>query len=69
MGETIRINIEDIFEIEERRRSINKLELEDIEFCSNGVPLDIDPKVTEEFNFVGLNNIDFITTNYYLRKI
>jgi len=69
MSKKIKVDIEDIFEIEERRRSINELDLKDIEFCSKGVPLDIDPRVTEEFKFVGLNNIDFITTNYYLRKI
>lgn len=64
----IRIDIEEIFEICERRKTINKLDLADIEFCSKGIPLNIDPKVTEEFSFTGLNNIDFITSNYYLKE-
>ncbi len=68
MSEKIKIDIEDIFEIQERRRNINKLDFADIEFCSNGKPLNIDPKVREEFSFIGLDNMDFITSNYYLKK-
>ena len=64
----IKIDIEEIFEICERRKTINNLDLMDIEFCSKGVPLNIDPKVVEEFSFTGLNNMDFITSNYYLRE-
>lgn len=64
----IKIDIEDIFEICERRKTINDLDLADIEFCSKGVPLDINPKVRDEFSFTGLNNIDFITSNYYLKE-
>ena len=64
----IRVNIEDIFEIQDRRRIINNFDLMDIEFYADGDPIEIDPKVKKEFEFTGLNNIDFITSNYYLRK-
>jgi len=65
----IKINIEEIFEIYDRRKIINNFDLMDIEFCVDGKPIEIDPKVKKEFEFTGLNNIDFITSNYYLRKI
>jgi len=65
----IKINIEEIFEIEERRRTINRLDLMDITFTLNGEPVNIDPRIKEEFAATGLNNIDFITSNYYLKGI
>ena len=68
MSGKIKVNIEEIFEIEERRKLINRLDLMEIEFCVDGEPIKIDPKVRKKFEFTGLNNIDFITSNYYLRR-
>jgi predicted ATP-grasp superfamily ATP-dependent carboligase len=64
----IKIDIREILQISERRRQINRLNLEDIEFYDGDKKLDIDKKIVEEFEFIGLNNVDFITTDYYLRK-
>ena len=68
MSESIRIDIKEIFDIEDRRRIINNFDLMDIVFCVDGDPIDIDPRIKQEFKYTGLNNIDFITSNYYLRK-
>jgi hypothetical protein len=64
----IKIDIEEIFELYERIANINRPDFMDIEFCSDGVPLNINPKIKEQFLLTGLNNMDFITSNYYLME-
>ena len=44
---------------------INSYDLSDIEFTRNGVPIDTDPKFIEQFKFCGLNNMSFITSEFY----
>jgi len=61
------VNIERILELKEELRKINEAELSDIEFHENGKKLEIDPKNIEDWAFVGLNNVDFITTHSYKR--
>lgn len=61
----MQIAIEYIKWLIEERAKINRIPLEDIEFFENGVKLDISKEVISEFNFTGLNNIDFITTDRY----
>ena len=50
--------------IEERAR-INRADLEDIEFFEHGMKLDIPEKVYDDFESTGLNNIDFISSDFY----
>lgn len=47
---------------------INMLDIADITFVEGEEELDIPKKVVEEFKFTGLNNIDFIKTEYYKEK-
>lgn len=47
------------------RIKINRIKLEDIEFFENGMKLDIPKKTVKSFIFCGLNNIDFITSDFY----
>jgi len=61
------VNIERILELKEELRKINEVELSEIEFHKNGTKLEIDPKNIEDWAFVGLNNVDFITTQSYKR--
>lgn len=63
----MQIAVEYIRWLVEERAKINRVPLESIEFFENGMKLDIQPEVLEEWRFVGLNNIDFITTNEYSR--
>jgi chromosomal replication initiation ATPase DnaA len=54
------VSIEEILELRERLREINALPLDDITFIENG-----DKTIVADFKFTGLNNCDFITTNFY----
>ena len=61
----VELSIEYIKDIADKRRSINKLDLSDIEFTTHGVPLNIPDCVIEKFEYSGLNNMDFITSGAY----
>lgn len=60
------VNIEDIIKNIEFRKEINSVELKDIEFHENGKKIEISEKIVDDFSFIGLNNIDFIATGFYL---
>jgi len=62
----MRVDLEEIRDIMERRRKINSLNLEEIEFYEKGVKLDINPEILSDFIYTGLNNFDFITSGFYL---
>jgi len=49
------------------RRCINSTPLEEIHWLEQGEEVIIDKKLIEDFEATGLNNIDFITSKYYLR--
>ena len=59
------IEIEEILRLKERLREINDQDLNHITFTENGQKLEINPKHIDEFLFTGLNNVDFITTEFY----
>ncbi len=61
------VSIEEIIGMQQRRVMIVQADLDDIIFTLQGMPLDIDKEVKDEFNMSGLTNIDFITSKYYLR--
>ena len=61
-----KIKISEILEIERRKQEINHLDLSEIDFIDDlGNVIDIPKNRIEEFKFIGLNNIDFITTGFY----
>jgi len=64
----MRVNIEHVRKIQEERKKINSVPLEQIEWYKNGKKIDIDPKTIKEFQFMGLNNTDFIISNFYRYK-
>ena len=68
MGEYY-IPIEMVYDMQRMRQRINKPYFGDIVWTKNGKPLKINPKVLDDFEMTGLNNCDFITTNYYLKKV
>ena len=61
------VDIEKIYELKAELKKINDAELKDIEFRENGKKLDIDKKNIEDWPYVGLSNVDFITTQSYQR--
>jgi len=60
-----KVDIEDINEHLRFKKIVNRVDLHDIEWYENGRRLYIDKDVLEDFYFTGLNNIDFISTNFY----
>lgn len=64
----MKINIEEILELQDRRAKINNALLSEIEFYENGIKIEIDPEVLEEWKFIGLNNTDFIIMDAYKNK-
>ena len=62
------IAIEYIRFIQEERAKINRCPLEDITFFENGMAVGIPQKVVADFAFTGLNNIDFIWSDFYKEK-
>lgn len=62
------IAIEDIYEIHAKRVEINRLSLDEIEWTYDGKVINIDTDTIREFAFTGLNNFDFILSNYYEKK-
>lgn len=55
------INVEDIFRIFNVRNRINKLNLYEIEWRWKGKKIEVPREDIEEFDFTGLNNLDFIS--------
>ena len=64
----LQVPIEYIEWLENERQKINRVDLNNIEFTENGVKVDIPAKRVKRFKFVGLNNIDFILTGFYLEE-
>ena len=65
----MRVDLEHIEYLRSERHKINSVELETIEFYENGEQIDIDPRNVRDFWYCGLNNIDFISSGYYLREM
>ena len=59
------ISVEYVLELQRQRAEINKLNLKDIIWTEGGEDLEIAPEVIADFEFTGLSNEHFITTNYY----
>ena len=64
----MQVNIEDVKRIAEERAKINRLQFDKIVWFENGVSLEIPQEVLDNWEFIGLNNMDFITTGHYLTK-
>jgi len=61
----MKVDVERILYLKNELKKINDLALEDIEFYEDGKKVEISKEVIDDFSFVGLSNIYFITTGYY----
>lgn len=64
----MKIAIEYIRWLQQERIRINKASIRDIEFYENGMVVEVDPACIDEFEFTGLNNTDFIITDFYQQQ-
>jgi len=62
----MKINLEEVRKNLAQQKKWNSVLLSEIEFYERGVKLDIPKELVDEFEFTGLNNIDFISTKFYL---
>lgn len=62
----MRVDIEHVKEWAKFRKNVNGVNFSELEFYENGKKLDIAPELLEEFRFMGLSNLSFITDEFYL---
>ncbi len=63
----IKIKISEVIDLERKRNALNSTKLEDIQFLDdNGNDVKISEEILNEWKYAGLNNIDLITTGFYL---
>lgn len=55
----MRIDIEELRAMRERRKEINNTPLEKIEYYFNGKKIDVPLYTIDEWKYIGLSNIDF----------
>lgn len=56
----MRIDVEEIRKIDERRREINELNIYDIEWFENGKRLHYTKDQLDHWKYIGLNNVSFV---------
>ena len=62
------IRVSEILDISKRQREINGRELTEIDFLDeNGNIIKVAETIIQQFRFCGLNNTDFITSEFYLK--
>ncbi|HHZ97853.1 MAG TPA: hypothetical protein EYN67_20440 [Flavobacteriales bacterium] len=57
----MKINIEDVFKLQEQRSEINKNMASENEYYKDGKKVDIPKSELDEWDFTGLSNTDFVT--------
>jgi len=57
----MKINIEDVFKLQEQRSEINKNMASENEYYKDGKKVEIDKSELDEWDFTGLSNTDFVT--------
>jgi len=61
----MKVDVERLLEIQEELALINNAALGDIAFYENGEVVDIPQDLIDDWKFVGLSNVCFITTGAY----
>jgi len=59
------VSVEYILFLKKELAKINNMDISNIEFFKNGMILEYPEEAVKEFEFTGLNNIDFITCEFY----
>ena len=67
MGKKVRIAIEEVMDIQRRKRRINRLQLSSIIWTKNGDDVSVDAETVREFALTGLLNTDFIQSGTFLK--
>ncbi len=60
-----RIDVEELETMHRRRREIDMIPIEDIDFYKNGKKLEINPAIIRNWKYAGLGNYYFIADKMY----
>lgn len=63
------IDINYVKSLIEKIKEIDQLNLFEVSFVEDGKTIEIAKEIIEKFQFTGLSNMDFITTNFYKKKL
>ena len=69
MPDKVIVHIEEILRLKERLYEINRLDVNNIDFRENDIPLEINQETKDEFVYLGLNTSDFISSKFYLSNM
>jgi len=61
----VKIHVEAVKALISKRRRINRYDFDKIIWCEGGKELNIPKEIIEEFKSTGLNNMDFVETEFY----
>ena len=61
----MRVDVEYVKKLQDERMKINNQSFENIEWYEGGKRLNIDKSIIDDFKFTGLNNTDFIISEFY----
>ena len=61
----MRIDYEDVWQMLEERSAFNRPEFRDIEFYKDGKRVEIPEAVIDKWEFMGLNNVDFVSSDFF----
>jgi len=65
--ERFKIRLSEIKQLTERLREINDNDIRNVDFLDeNDIPIKIDEKNIDDWNFTGLNITDFIDSDFYI---
>ena len=62
----MKVDVEMLYKLKAEINKINSVDIEDIEFYENGKKIKIPQEYIKKWKFIGLNNVAFITTDFYL---
>jgi hypothetical protein len=64
----MKVDIEQVKAYRKYLSEVNDIPLEELQLFENGVQIEINPAIAEEWRFVGLCNVDFIMEEIYTAK-
>ena len=65
----MKVNIERVYELKRELNEINLQQLEDIQLYGDGELIDIPQHNIDAWRYIGLSNVEFITTIFYEENI
>ena len=64
----MKVNINRVLDLLSELNKINEAKLNDITWVKDGKEISVSQEMIDEYEFIGLNNVGFITNKYYIDK-